>query len=301
MLNNEDNTLKYLTASANDKSWGMFITTVGRQRVPPNANYPAMQHPMNYDLKTHSGRVLDEYQLVYITEGSGFFETLSMSNRRIDAGTVIMLFPGEWHNYAPDKATGWSEYWIGFKGEFIDRIVEYDFLSPRQPIIKIGPSNSLMALYRDAIRLADKEGASCQQLLSGIVMHMLGHILYKDKNMSFNTNRAEEVINEARQLMSERVHRSLSAEGVAKELGVGYSWFRQNFKRIMGVSPAQHISNLLISRAKEILVVENCTIAEVAYMLGFENAGQFSTIFRKTEGITPRQFREKNSKYQETK
>jgi hypothetical protein len=25
-----------------------------------------------------------------------------------------MLFPGEWHRYSPDPATGWDEHWVAF-------------------------------------------------------------------------------------------------------------------------------------------------------------------------------------------
>ena len=134
----------------------------------------------------------------------------------------------------------------------------------------------------------------CQQLLAGIVTHMLGHILYKNKHNGDNSNRAEDIINEARQLMREKVHHTLRAEDIAKSLGVGYSWFRQSFKRITGISPAQYIARLLISRAKEMLISENHTITETAYLLGFESVGQFSTIFRKIEGSTPRPCREDN-------
>ena len=94
--------------------------------------------------------------------------------------------------------------------------------------------------------------------------------------------------------MREQVHHTLRAEDIATSLGVGYSWFRQTFKRVTGISPAQYIARLLISRAKEMLISENHTITETAYLLGFESVGQFSTIFRKIEGSTPRQFREEN-------
>ena len=123
---------------------------------------------------------------------------------------------------------------------------------------------------------------------------MLGIASYKYRNFGNGGNRTEDIINEARQMMRERVHHSLRAEDIADSLGVGYSWFRQSFKRITGVSPAQFISHLLISRAKEILVSEQQSISETAYTLGFESVGQFSTLFRKIEGITPRQFREEN-------
>jgi AraC-like DNA-binding protein len=288
------NSLKYLTIGPNDNSWGLVATTVGTQAIAPNACYPAMQHPATYNFKEQGGRILEEYQIVYIAEGGGFFESQSIPRQRIEGGTVILLFPGERHHYTPDTQLGWREYWIGFNGEVADKRVMAGFFSPKEALINIGLSNTLISLYRDAIRIAEKESIGCQQLLAGIVTHMLGHILYKSKHNGDGSNHTEDVINESRQLMREQVHHTLRAEDIAKQLGVGYSWFRQSFKRITGIAPAQYISRLLISRAKEMLISENHTITEIAYHLGFESVGQFSTIFRKIEGATPRQFREEN-------
>ena len=272
----------------------MVVTTVGMQSIAPNASYPAMQHPDTYDFKPQNGRVLDEFQIVYITEGGGYFESHSVARRRVEAGTVILLFPNEQHSYAPDTQVGWSEFWIGFKGEIAERILSAGFVSPKEAIIELGLSNSLIGLYRDAIRLAERERIASQQLLSGVVVHMLGHILYKSRSLGDGANRTEDIVNEARQLMRERIHHSLHVQDIAEEMGVGYSWFRQSFKRVTGISPAQYMLRLLTSRAKELLMLESYTITEVADMLGFESVGQFSTLFRKIEGLTPRQFRAEN-------
>lgn len=288
------NSLKYLTIGPHDEEWGLVVTTVGTQTIKPNACYPAMQHPETYDFKPQNGRVLDEFQIVYITEGSGYFESKSLPRQVVESGTVILLFPGEQHSYAPNQQQGWCEFWIGFRGKQVEQLLSSEYLSPKEALIKIGLSNSLVALYRDAIRLAEKEKIGCQQLLAGVVMHMLGHILYKSRNSRDGSNRTEDIINEARQLMRERVHHSLHAEEIANALGVGYSWFRQSFKRVTGIAPAQYIARLLTSRAKEMLISEHQTISETAYALGFESVGQFSTLFRKIEGVTPRQFRGEN-------
>ncbi len=291
----DKNSLKYLTIGPNDWDWGLVVTTVGRQSIAPNEHYPAMQqHPNNYHFRANNGRVLDEFQMVYISEGGGFFESQSIPRQRIAAGTIILLFPGEKHNYAPDPKLGWNEHWIGFKGRIAERIVAAGFFSRKNALLNIGISNSLLALYRDAIQIANNERIGCQQILSGIATHMLGTASYKYRNFGNGENRTEELINEARLMMRERVHHSLRAEDIADSLGVGYSWFRQSFKRVTGVSPAQYISRLLTSRAKEILISEQQTISETAYILGFDSVGQFSTLFHKIEGITPRQFREEN-------
>jgi AraC-like DNA-binding protein len=292
----DSNSLKYLTGALCENSWGVEVTTVGFQSIEPNANYPAMQHPVSYDFRPNNGRVLDEYQIVYITEGGGYFESASLPKCRVEGGTVMLLFPGERHSYAPDASSGWSEFWLGFRGEYMDRIMRESAFTKSSPLINVGLSNTMISLYREAIRLAEREKIGSQQLIAGIVFHLLGLIYYKYRNRGVGKGYAEEIINEARQIMRENLHHTLRAEDVAKQLGVGYSWFRQAFKRTTGVSPSRYMMLLLVSHAKELLLTEDCGITETAYRLGFESVGQFSTLFRKVEGVTPSRFREERKR-----
>lgn len=84
--------LRYLTISAIDEEWGIVVTTVGYQFIPPKGNYPLSKHPDNYNFKPQTGRILNEYQLVYITKGSGYFSSQSCKMQKINAGTMILLF-----------------------------------------------------------------------------------------------------------------------------------------------------------------------------------------------------------------
>ena len=122
------------------------------------------------------GRILNEYQLVYITKGSGYFASQSCPEAPVKAGTVMLLFPGEWHSYHPDDATGWDEYWVGFKGSYIDDRVANRFLVREQPLHNIGISSGIVSLYEEILQLASAEKAGCQQMMSSIVLHILGSI-----------------------------------------------------------------------------------------------------------------------------
>jgi hypothetical protein len=142
---------------------GIVVTTVGYQFISPKAHYPLSQHPEQYNFKPQNGRTLNEYQLVYITKGSGYFSSQSHEKVKIHAGTMILLFPGEWHSYYPDMETGWDEYWIGFKGLHIDRRVEKQFFTKSKPLYRIGISATIINLYEDVLRLASKEKTGHQK------------------------------------------------------------------------------------------------------------------------------------------
>ena len=283
--------IKYFNITNNDDAWGIAVTTVGYQLIPPNVNYPRSQHPKSHVFSPNNGRILKEYQLIFITQGSGYFESKSVKRQKIEAGTMILLFPNEWHTYEPDKETGWYEYWVGFRGVHIDKRVENGFFSPKNPIYKIGFSSSIVGLYDDIINYAVKEKAGYQQIVSSIVLYMLGTVYYKNKNSAFTDSFAINKINEARAIMRQEIENNISPESIALSLGVSYSWFRKAFKQYVDVSPAQYQANLKHLYAKELLDSTNLNITEIAYKLNFESTSQFSAFFRKKEGIPPLQYR----------
>lgn len=293
--------MKYFNINNTDEAWGIVVTTVGYQTSLPNTSYPRSQHPESHIFKPQDGRILKEYQLVYISQGGGWFESTSVRRQRVEAGTMMMLFPNEWHTYEPDKNTGWFEHWVGFRGAHIDKRVENGFFSTKAPLFNLGFSSSIIGLYDDIINYATKEKAGYQQIISSIVLYMLGTVYYKNRNVHLTDSFAINKINEARTLMKQMIESNISPEKIAETLGVSYSWFRKMFKQYVDVSPAQYQANLKFLRAKELLDTSQMNISEIAYQLSFETSSQFSTFFRKKEGVSPLQYRKEGQllkKYQ---
>lgn len=285
--------LKYLTASKRDEEWGIVVTTIGSQIIDPHSNYPPSTHPNNYKFNPNEGRVLNEYQLVYITQGEGVFTSKSCKIQKISTGTILLLFPGEWHNYHPNNDTGWHEYWVGFKGLHIDKRVENGFFSKESPINDIGVSVSIIGLYEQILHIAEQEKAGFQQMVSSMVLNILGTVYYKQKNNSFTNRHIINKINEAQLIMKQEVESHPSTEELADRIGLGYSWFRRMFKEYTGVSPAQYQIQQKLLRAKELLLTTDMNISEIAYKLNFENISHFTTFFKKKEGVTPSDFKKR--------
>lgn len=289
----ENDKLHYLAVNSNDEDWGIVVTTVGYQFISPKDHYPLSKHPVQYDFKPQKGRILNEYQLVYITKGCGYFSSQSVPEQRITAGTMILLFPGEWHSYHPDKETGWDEYWVGFRGQHIDRRVEKHFFSKQSPVYHIGISANIVDLYEEILQASTDEKSGYQEMISSIVLHILGSVYYMSKNNAFSDSYVVEKINEARLIIKQTVEEPLAPEEIAHRLGLSYSWFRRTFKEYTGISPAQYQMQQKLLKSKELLTGTLLNISEIAYALKFENAGQFSTFFKKKEGMTPSDFRDR--------
>ena len=109
------NYFKYLNITPLEEKWGFYVSTVGYTKINPHQHYPNNdEHPKNHSFNWNNGRVLKGYYIVFISKGSGVFESAKTEPTTVDAGTCFFLYPGEWHRYKPDIKSGWEEFWVGF-------------------------------------------------------------------------------------------------------------------------------------------------------------------------------------------
>ena len=281
--------LKYLAIGPNDLLWGLAVNSVGFQEVGPGEAYPPSNHPSRYLFTVERGRVLDEYQLIYVTRGEGRFRSASRPHPLpVRQGSLFLLFPGEWHSYRPAEETGWKEYWIGFKGPQMDSWMKGGFFAKDRPIWNVGLRSDIVALYQDAIDTALSQQSGFQQRLSGVVAHLVSLAWFYGRNEALSEVAGQ--MNRALILIAEQF-RTVTPEDLSRQLCMGYSNFRRIFKEYTGQSPAQYIRQVRLSRVKEALTNTSRPIRELAFEMGFENEDYFFTSFRRLTGMTPREYR----------
>jgi AraC-like DNA-binding protein len=286
--------LKYLTVSEEDRNWGLFLNVAGSTRIEGGSTYPPKEHPSGYYFNWDEGRVLQEFQINYITEGTGVFEN-KYGSLILKPGSIIITFPGVWHRYKPLQKTGWVENYVGFNGKIADELFNHPRLTPKQPVLQIGIKEEMLDTYLKIFDLVEKEKPGFQQIASGMVMKLLGYIISFEKRKDFSGKRVSAVIEEARFSLRQNAEHQINLEKLAEIYNISYSHFRQMFKKYTGVSPRQYHLQLKIIRAKELLVTTNKSIKEISHELGFQSIFYFSNMFKKKEGVYPTEFRKKGS------
>lgn len=165
-----------------DKKFGIEVNGVGFQSISPNSLYPLNEHPNGYYFNVKNGRIINEYQFIYITAGCGKLSFSPENEIAISKGQLIVILPGQWHTYEPAMNTGWNEYYIGFEGKMIDNLITNSYLTKENPVFNIELNEELVSLFKRAIEVAKLDRKSTQQHLAGIVMHMIGLTLYESQN-----------------------------------------------------------------------------------------------------------------------
>jgi AraC-like DNA-binding protein len=282
--------IKYLTVNEQDPGWGLITTTVGLQKILPLQAYPSKDHPSPYWFHPETGRILQEFQLIYITEGKGTFRVKSKPAITVSAGQIIMLFPGEWHTYSP-AAEGWTTYWVGFKGPFAEQLVQQQFFGKADAIHQVGYQEKMVALFQDIIQHAYEEKPGYQPLISSTVIQLLGLLHYTIQNNRFTDPEIVTKIARAKTMMQEHPGGEIPPEELAQALNISYSWFRKMFRKYTGLAPAQYQHQLKMQKAREWLANTDKPVKEIAYILNFDSPNYFNNSFKQSTGITPARFR----------
>jgi AraC-like DNA-binding protein len=282
------NCFNYLPVSQSDGDWGLHVTAVGRSQVSAHEHYPPAPHPDGYNYEWPDARVLQEFQCIYIVRGQGVFETEATGHVEVEAGSIFFLFPDQWHRYTPDPETGWDEYWVSFDGDMPRRLLEQGVLSPKQAVYNVGLNQSLLRCYKDLIDVVEPAQIGHQQIAATLTAQIVARARVA---MQEENDPTQEMLREAVFYIEQNVDQLINFEHLAKKVDVGYSSFRHEFKRHIGLSPKQYHLQLRITRAKSLLTNTTLTIKQVADVLNFETSYYFMRLFKKRVEMSPSQWR----------
>lgn len=104
---------------------------------------------------------------------------------------------------------------------------------------------------------------------------------------------ARQLVRQIQQYILEHLGEKLSQNDVASEFNVSSGYLSQLFSKYMDIGFVEYITNARILAAKDMLAQSDMRINEIASALGFENAFYFSNVFKKSEGVSPREYRQK--------
>ena len=281
---------KYTSVNEQDKAWQLYLNVAGKYCYLPHTRYPSTEHPSGYYFSWKKGRILHEYQIIYITQGKGIFET-KKANYTINPGSVIILRKGEWHRYRPLKESGWTENYIGFDGDLADFFLQKQKVLRDIEVVEFGDQEVLIDTFYKIFDLAKNEGPCFQQIVSGLIIKLLGYILSLENQKSFAGNNLEKIIQEVCYYTREHVEEEFNFEKLTQNYDISCSHLRKKFKQYTGKSPHQYHLDMKMIRAKELILNTNMSIKEIAFSLGFESIHYFSRLFKNKLGQAPTAFR----------
>ncbi|MDR2019133.1 MAG: helix-turn-helix domain-containing protein [Treponema sp.] len=103
-------------------------------------------------------------------------------------------------------------------------------------------------------------------------------------------NYQQQLISRVEEYIEKNLDKRLSLPEVAEEFNLSPNYLSQLFTRYAGEGFVEYITAAKIAAAKTMLLKGEGPVYEIAGRLGYENAFYFSKVFKKLEGVSPREF-----------
>lgn len=224
-----------------------------------------------------SGKLIFDDTTVNITEGSYFF--------------LPAYYP---HEYYPDNEK-WKVNWVVFDGYDCDRILrEIKLVKP--VAISSDDSTVLQKLFDKMFVTLKSDKVFGNYTCSGLIYQYLieFHRLLSNNDIVGGTDRSN-ILKPALNYIEDNFRKDFSVVVLAEITGISQQYLCRIFKQTMNIRPNEYIIRRRLQESKRLLTETDIPIKEICIESGFTDAGYFSTVFKKYEGMSPVEYRRKNS------
>jgi AraC-like DNA-binding protein len=289
--------MEKLDENMSEVGWRHTALLTGGIETPPGRVMLAGEHVWGRGTAPRGRwRIYGSYALVIVTGGSGAYRDAGGVRKDLVPGDAILVFPELAHWYGPRRCTErWDEIYITFDGPVFTLWRELGVLDPALPIHRLGGEGlELAAHLRQWARDAALPASVSERL--GQVTILLGLLTRAISRQAAAPSHTTSWLVEARSILDSELSSSVAMSQVARRVGVPYETFRKGFTEAVGVSPARYRTARRIEAACQLLrFTPRLTNREAAEALGFSDEFHFSRRFSELVGVSPREFRQRES------
>lgn len=208
----------------------------------------------------------------FIEDGSGYYNGMLLKK-----GQGFICFKDKLCDYFPDKSDPWTYSWINITGSGTEDVI-------KNLPLKNGAFEFDLSLTNDLISKinVNRNPATDEMRCIGILLEIIARISSSEKNEGY--------VLRAQEFFSRNYHQGITIEDCAKSLNISRAYLRNLFFRETGVSPQKYLMDLKMERA-EFLLKTDYPITEIAHAVGYTDVLQFSRIFSKHHGMSPKTYR----------
>ncbi|MBR4949286.1 MAG: helix-turn-helix transcriptional regulator [Clostridia bacterium] len=217
------------------------------------------------------------YELVYYINGSGS-TTIANEKYNYQGGTCAVILPNVPHDEKRNDKTLLS--FIGFS-------------TSNQNILKNGLVTDNSGVILKLFNKIKDEYFSKNQNYDIYINSLCEQICVEISRIQYSSSSSLDKIDYAKNYIDEYFSDSISLYDLAKISGYSYHHFRHLFKDKYSLPPFEYIMNKRMEKAKNLLQNSNLSVSEISQNCGFASSSQFSMLFKKTEKMTPKEFRNK--------
>ena len=240
------------------------------------------------DLNEPYDEIVD-YHLLYVEKD---FENFKLNGEILSAksGSIIILEPGKSHIEFLKSKSFPEFYSVHFEADETSLFSKMN-LKP-SVVYPLAPSSSTKNIFESIITEMQQKLPNYEYKIKDYL-----EILLVDINRKLSIIPKMQFSKDIAPALTEILDHywlNYTLDDYAKMCNLSKFHFSRLFKNYTGFSPIEYRSNIRIDRSKRFLSHPTTTIKHIAEICGFSNANYFCDAFKKSEGISPSEYRKLN-------
>lgn len=237
-----------------------------------------------------------DWLVIYTVSGQGRFG-FAGGERVAGAGDWVVLKPATPHDYRIlSRDASWEILWAHFHPPAAWLAwMNWPEISPGLLWIHLTEKRERQWIIRQ-LRIMHEAAMLAGAHRKPLAMNALeGAVLFLRNLLPDADGKMDPRVRQACDYLAARVDAPFSLAALSRHVGLSSWRLAHLFREQLGGTPRETHERLRLNRARELLVRTRQPISEIAYSLGFENPFYFSRRFRLAAGVSPREFRNRES------
>lgn len=245
----------------------------------------------------------NRYEIIQTLSSDGNF-VIKDALYPIEYGSVFLINGIDLHCSAPQKPNLYTRNKIILNSEILfnlaeqmgcTSIIQSMFIDTGSAVVKLDSSEieQVDTIFQEICDLQN-EGSEQNRLALYARIFQLLQICYN--NHKEKKPKLDNCVSQALAYINDNITNDISLDRLSEALFINKSYLCRQFKKATNMTINEYIKNRRLSIAKKKLQFTDISISNIAFLCGFSNFSHFSNFFKKLEGISPSQYREKLQK-----
>ena len=226
-----------------------------------------------------------DYQIIYVYKGC--VHLLDKGKiEKIDSGNIILYKPNERQIYKYKFEDDPEIYWIHFTGYDIENILEQYHIYSKY----IGHTPSIKRIFHEIILELQLKKPYFHDIVNSNFIKLLA-IFNRTYSLNNKETKSNFAIDELIVLLNQDYNKDWTITKMADFCNLSIYYFSRLFKEHTGTSAMIFLTRLRLNKAKELLMLKDNRISDIAFAVGYSDPLYFSKLFKKYEGISPKKYK----------
>lgn len=230
-------------------------------------------------------------EFIFVVGGSGRFETKD-NQYPIKAGDIIVCSKDILHSEYLFDSPDSEMFHLGLSGTLLGNMDQDELINEPFCIIHSGEKYDRIKAYFSAIieevHSPQINSKTVEEDLLRVLLITVLRLAVCDMGLMYSQNRA---FFEAKDYFDKNFLHIDNIDKACKTLNINKFYLTHIFKEQLGMPPIKYLLTKRMDRAKHLLGTTTLSIREVSLKCGYVDTAYFCRVFKKSENITPLQYR----------